>query len=75
MPRYFFKVYDGQDIPDDQGAVLTDINEAQKQASRLAGRMLADDPNDVWSEGAWSFEVCSEHGTVLALLMLTATAF
>ena len=74
MPRYFFKVHDGRGIPDEDGAVLADISEARQQASKLAGRMLTDDPDDLWAEGTWSFEVCNENGAVLALLRLTADA-
>ena len=32
MPRYFFNVCDGQDLPDDSGTELADRNAAHRQA-------------------------------------------
>jgi hypothetical protein len=40
MPRYFFNVYDGKDLPDSEGIELAGRNEAHRQAIITAGEML-----------------------------------
>jgi hypothetical protein len=40
MPRYFFNVRDGSDLPDTEGSELPDLRAAQIEAIRTSGEML-----------------------------------
>ena len=40
MPRYFFHVIDGKDLPDNVGTVLANADEARAEAIVLSGAML-----------------------------------
>ena len=42
MPRYFFHVQDGKDIPDTEGTVLADHKAARIEAIATSGAMLRD---------------------------------
>jgi hypothetical protein len=48
MPRYFFNIHDGQDIPDDTGTVCADATEARTQAVIASGALLRD-----WGAQFW----------------------
>ena len=37
MPRYFFHVIDGKDLPDHEGTVLANADEARAEAIILSG--------------------------------------
>ncbi|HVI30841.1 DUF6894 family protein [Phenylobacterium sp.] len=68
MPRYHFNVEDGQSIPDPEGTVLPDLESARREAVRLAGRLLDDDPAHFWSSGAWRVVVTDDAGRTLFIL-------
>lgn len=68
MPRYHFNVEDGQSIPDPEGTELPDLNAARREAVRLAGRLLDDDPEQFWSHGLWSVVVTDDAGRTLFTL-------
>ena len=40
LPRYFFNMSDGADLPDDEGIVLPDLTTARTQAIKTAGELL-----------------------------------
>ena len=42
MPRYFFHVIDGKDLPDNVGTVLANAAEARAEAIVFSGAMLKD---------------------------------
>jgi hypothetical protein len=65
MPRYFFHVRDGQDIPDDVGEVLEDREAAQHEATRLAGRLISDHAARFKLGETWAMEVKDENDAVL----------
>ena len=53
MPRFFFDVFDGQDLFDEEGVVCVDLAAAQREALRTAGIMLSEQlelrPGIPWS--------------------------
>ena len=42
MPRYFFDVQDGRDLPDEQGTVYADPETARLVAARVLHRIIRD---------------------------------
>lgn len=65
MPRFFFRIHDGADYPDTQGTELSDWREAQVEAVRRAGTIIADTARQVKLGEDWSMEVTNETGLVL----------
>lgn len=65
MPRFFFHVHDGANIPDKEGTELGDWRNAQHEAIKLAGRVIADDAKRLRLGEDWSMEVTDETGLVL----------
>jgi Domain of unknown function (DUF6894) len=70
MPRYFFNVSDGADLPDVEGIVLQDRAAARTQAITTAGEMLKERGCTFWHGTEWRMTVLDEAGThgVLASL-------
>lgn len=62
MPRYFFHVSDGAELPDDEGTVLADPAAARRQAAALLGGLMADAPEHVWDGHDWQVQVKDETG-------------
>lgn len=74
MPRYFFNVQDGRDIPDTEGSILAGLDELRKEAVRTAGEMLREGGHtEFWSGAEWRMIVTDEAG--LVVLILTFSAF
>ena len=68
MPRYFFNIQDGQDIPDNTGTVCADPVEARAQAVIAAGALLRDLGARFWPDADWRMHVTDEQrGTVCDL--------
>ena len=65
MPRYFFHVHDGQNIPDNEGVRLENWEAAQRQAIRCAGELIADRSSKFKLGESWSMEVTDENKLVL----------
>ncbi|KKX29196.1 hypothetical protein [Rhizobium sp. LC145] len=65
MPRYFFHVLDGKAAIDDTGLILADESEAQIEALRGAGEMLADGEMTIWLGNEWLMAVTDENGAIL----------
>ena len=53
MPRYFFDVQDGQNIPDETGTELPSLEAARAESVSFAGRLLADLGGKFWDSGEW----------------------
>lgn len=65
MPRFFFHIHDGADCPDTEGAELSDWRDAQVEAVRRAGTIIANTARQVKLGEDWSMEVTTEAGLVL----------
>lgn len=72
MPRYFFHVFDGFSVRDEDGSELPDIYTAQAEAIRLTGKILFDMGAKFWDGTEWRLEVCDEQGRVLFVLRFSA---
>ncbi|WP_334161221.1 DUF6894 family protein [Phenylobacterium sp.] len=68
MPRYHFNVEDGRSIPDPEGTELPGLESARREAVRMAGRLMEDDPAHFWSTGAWSVVVTDDADRTLFIL-------
>jgi hypothetical protein len=71
MPRYFFHLHDGTDIPDPEGTVLPGPNEAKAQAFATAGEIVRE------KSGESSEELCmtvvDDAGQTICILTFKAT--
>ena len=75
MPRFFFHIRDGHDIPDEEGTELPGIEFARREAVHLAGRLLIDQSNEFWSGEDWRVEVTDENKVIqFALHFMVKTA-
>jgi hypothetical protein len=71
VPRYMFNVFDGMDLPDDEGMLLAGLPQARSMALRLAGDLIRDSET-FWERNEWRLEVTDETGLVLFTLALFA---
>ena len=72
MPRYFFHVHDGQDLPDREGVELPGPVEAREQAIATAGEMIRQS-GAVLSDGSvWTMRVVEENGREVFTLRFSA---
>ena len=64
MPRYFFHVRDGCDLPDTEGSELPDLNAVRLEALRASGEMLRDNKGEAafWSGEDWTMNVLDDAG-------------
>lgn len=65
MPRFFFHVHDGASFPDEEGTELADWREAQFEAIRVSGAVIADNARTLKLGEDWMMEVTNEAGLVL----------
>lgn len=65
MPRFFFNIYDGKSLPDEEGTVLPSWEVARLEAITVAGRVIADDAKRLGLGEDWRMEVTDEDGLVL----------
>lgn len=72
MPRYFFHVVDGHELPDETGTELPGLAEARHQAVHTAGQLLRDSGDDLWSGHDWRMHVIDERGEELFVLRVSA---
>jgi hypothetical protein len=72
VPRYFFNVKDGKDLPDHDGTELASIAEARNQAIVSAGEMIRADRETVWNGSDWRMDVTDEVGDRLFTLRFSA---
>jgi hypothetical protein len=64
VPRYFFHVRDGKDLPDTEGSELPDLNAVRLEALRASGEMLRDNKGEAafWSGEDWTMNVAGRRG-------------
>ena len=74
MPRYFFHVRDGTDMPDDAGTYLAHDDAARAEAVVLAGSLLKDLGGEFWTRTDWFMEVVKEDGEQVCELEFSASA-
>ena len=72
MPRYFFHVHDSEEIPDREGTLLADPDEARSQAIVTAGEMLKGLGPRSWGGSEWRMRVTDESGTTICTLRFSA---
>lgn len=72
MPRYFFDVYDDQELPDNIGTDLPDRKAMRGEAIRYAGEILKD-LNGKLSGKEWSMTVRDETGRTVLTVRFSAT--
>ena len=60
MPRYFFNVHDGIDVPDREGTELPDTKAVRDMAVRSAGEAIKDMGQKFWSHEEWRLDVVDE---------------
>jgi hypothetical protein len=71
VPRYFFHIQDGKDIPDKEGTVLADPKAARIEAIATGGAILRETAN-YWDGAEWRMNVTDEAGTSLFRLRFSA---
>lgn len=72
MPRFHFNVQDGRYLPDIDGTELGDLTEARREAVRMAGRLLDDDPAEFWTTGLWKVIVTDHAAHIVFVLTISA---
>jgi Domain of unknown function (DUF6894) len=68
MPRYFFHVHDGRDIPDREGVELPGPEEARRQAVIACGEALTDLGDRFWEGEQWTMTVKDQQDNVVCEL-------
>ena len=53
MPRFFFNIRDGRDIPDKGGTVLPDADAARRSAVVAMGEAIKDYSHEFWGHPEW----------------------
>lgn len=73
MPRYFFNVRDGVQLPDTTGTTLPDIEAARTAAVRASGEAIRELGAKFWEfEGEWQMEVTDEDGNTVVTLRFSS---
>ncbi len=70
MPRYFFHVHDGRDIPDDIGTDLAGPDEARTIAVTAMGEAVKDLGAEFWKSAEWWMNVIDEQGATVCTLSI-----
>jgi hypothetical protein len=65
MPRFYFHIFDGRDLRDDEGIELSHFQEARVEAIRYAGEILKDDAHRIALGEDWSMDVTDDTGLIL----------
>ena len=73
MPRFRFQLHDGRSLSDTEDTVLPDLADAQFEAVRRAGTILAHHPREFWQVDKWDLDVTDAGGSVLFTLTVSAT--
>lgn len=73
MPRYFFNVVDGDDIPDYTGTVLPNEEAARLEAMISSTAIIADLGVRFWGSTNWQMRVVDEGGTPVVTLVFSGT--
>jgi hypothetical protein len=72
VPRYFFNVHDGKDLPDDRGTELANREEARQQAIVSAGEMVRETTRKYLRGDVWEMHVTDELGATVCMLRSSA---
>ena len=73
MPRFRFQLHDGRSLPDTEGTVLPNLEDAQLEAVRRAGTILSRHSREFWQDHEWALDVTDDAGLVLFTLTVSAT--
>ena len=57
MPRYFFHIIDGKDLPDLEGSLHADLSAARIEAVRYSAEVLKEMPDRFWNAEEWTMTV------------------
>jgi hypothetical protein len=68
VPRYFFHVYDGTTLLDEEGAELPGLDEAGREALATIGEIIRDGGIKPWQVSDWHMEVTDAAGQVMLKL-------
>jgi hypothetical protein len=75
MPRYFFDIKDGQDLPDRQGSLFPNLAAARLEAVRYSAEILKEMPERFWNCEEWTMTVSDYSRTPLFALKFYAESF
>ena len=73
MPRYFFNVKDGRDMPDHDGLELADPAAARVMAVFTSGEMLRAHAESFWNDRDWQMNVTDDQGATVCHLRFSGT--
>ena len=68
MPRFHFNVRDGHNLEDGEGVELPDFSTARREAIRLSGALLEEEPDQFDVGDDWRMEVTDDTGLILFLM-------
>lgn len=74
MPTYFFHTDNGTRVEDAVGVELPNQARAHRDAIRLTGAMLKDEPGLLFGDREFRMEVADENGTTLFTILVQAAA-
>lgn len=58
MPKFYFNIKDGEELPDEFGTELPDMAAARKEAVHVAAQFIRDRADDaLWSGTPWQLDV------------------
>jgi hypothetical protein len=70
LPRYFFHIQGGLNVPDEEGTVLPGPEQARAQAAIAAGELLRDLDGSFWDNSEWQMLVIDELGRTVCTLTI-----
>ncbi|GLS46740.1 DUF6894 family protein [Methylobacterium brachythecii] len=73
MPRYFFDVHHGVDLPDPDGKELDDDEAARIKAIDIAGHVLNDYGREALMKESWLLKVFHEDGRLVFQMDVAVT--
>ena len=72
MPRYFFDIRDGEDLPDRHGSEHADLAAARVESIRYSGEVLREMPERFWNAEEWTMTVSDARRVPLFTLKFMA---
>lgn len=74
MPRFYFHVKDGVDLPDHDGTELPDVEAAKLAAITACGEAIRELGASFWDSDQWQMQVTDESGAEVASLWFSGRA-